>query len=136
MENKFEELLNSLLERGWRPFGRDTQDIDEIRIERLDRMGCYQDMDYISFMRFDDRRQDWFTKYGCSIVDLVSKSSGLWQFCVKNKIIKLWWKEKKWISPEHLRVFDWEYQYRLIESSLKDASEIEQFLLDNIKIDE
>jgi hypothetical protein len=28
-----------------------------------------------------------------------------------------------------------DYEYRLIESSLKDESELEQFLLDNIKID-
>lgn len=28
-----------------------------------------------------------------------------------------------------------EYEYRLIESALKDESELEQFLLDNIKID-
>ena len=69
----FEQLLISLIDKGWKPRGRDTRDIDEIQIERLDRMGCYQNMDYISFMRFDDRQQEWFVKYGCSIVDLVSK---------------------------------------------------------------
>ena len=51
-------------------------------------------------------------------------------------------KEMRW---RRIRPYDaeWEnkymyntYQYRLIESSLKDESELEDFLLQNIKVDD
>ena len=132
-----EELLEELIERWWKPFWRDARDIDEIIIERLDRMGCYQDMDYISFMRFDDRRQESFVKYGCSIRDLVSKSSWLWQFVCENGMVKSIWSEIeiKNLNEWYWVVRDTDYQYWFIVSSLKDESELEQFLLDNIKVE-
>lgn len=143
MENKLEQLLNSLIEKGWKPRGRDTRDIDEIQIERLDRMGCYQNMDYISFMRFDDRQQEWFVKYGCSIVDLVSKWSWLWQFVCENGMIKKEWNSEWTIIYPNERTGDyqkchsyckWQSEYWILESSLKDESELEKFLLSNIVI--
>lgn len=139
-----EELLNKLIEKGWKPFWRDTRDIDEIEIERLDRMVGYQDMDYISFLSWDFRREDLFVKYGCSIRDLVSKSSWLWQFVCENGMVKKI-KEENYVK-NYEEYGDWEcwfftsryddnYQYRLIESALKDESELEQFLLENIKVE-
>ena len=92
---------------------------------------------------------------------LTSLSSWLWQFCVENKLVKLIENpnENKCprdrMSEEEFRM--WEYNvyysfsnkkdihkryeqdsltYRLIESALKDESELDQFLLDNIKVDD
>lgn len=59
--------------------------------------------------------------YKKSLRDLCSKSSLLWQFVCENGMVK--------------NVINTEYTYRLIESALKDESELEQFLLDNIKIE-
>ena len=101
------------------------------------------------FMNEDDK----------SIRDLVSKESGLWQFCVENKLVNkyadLWadveeayiWKRKSWLDAvdinwDYIRLDDdydeyhqdTDYKYWLIESALKDEEDLEKFLLDNIKI--
>jgi hypothetical protein len=35
MENKLEQLLNSLIEKGWKPFGRkDTEQVDEVVVDK------------------------------------------------------------------------------------------------------
>ena len=75
--------------------------------------------------------------------ELTSINSGLWQFVCKNGMLKEEHKHERILDPtfwewwtdckrqEH----DWNYWYRLIESSLKDESELEDFLLSNIKVD-
>lgn len=94
----------------------------------------------------------WWKPYWKSIAELTeteknvrlltSLSSWLWQFVCENGMIQ---------KENHERVYDvswWEYwvdckaqiisrepEYRLIESALKDESELESFILDNIKID-
>ena len=120
MENKLEQLLNSLIEKGWKP----RQHTNFVRCNYCDT--------YSEFS-FETENESWIWNH--TLRELVSKESNLWQFVCKNGMVKLWWKEKKWLTPERLRVFDWEYQYRLIESSLKDESELEDFLLSNIKVD-
>jgi hypothetical protein len=78
-----------------------------------------------------------------SLRDLVSKESWLWQFVCENGMVK----KNKWIGrfKEHLDTRDWEpkedwefdmgcAEYYIIESSLKDESELEDFLLQSIVI--
>lgn len=96
-------------------------------------------IDYDIEFAFDiyDSLQKWHWNFR----ELVSKESWLWQFVCENGMIP---------KENHERVYDvswWEYwvdckaqiisrelEYRLIESALKDESELEKFILDNVKI--
>ena len=128
-----EQLLNSLIEKWWKPRGK-------------------YEMEYQYMLWWEEH---WFydlyfirwhypvrVPIKHSLRELVSKESWLWQFVCENGMIP-----KEW----HERVKDiswWEYwpdckaqinlptaEYRLIESSLRDESELEDFLLSNIKVD-
>lgn len=123
-----EELLNKLIEKGWRP-----------------RWKNYGVIDFLGALVFVDLN-DWrlSSKNALDLRKLVSKESWLWQFVCEN-----------WFVPKDERVSrrkideDWNYinhyskyrekwsdvEYRLIESALCDEDELEQFLLDNIKIE-
>lgn len=120
-----EELLNKLIEKGYCPRGvKDVNIIIYNWIIKVEYRGTYQ-MYHIR--------------------ELVSKESWLWQFCVENKLYSAL---QEWVSlreKDFIDTYRWEksrdkrfdntkYEYRLIESALKDESELEQFLLDNIKI--
>lgn len=68
---------------------------------------------------------------------LVSMESWLWQFCVENELVKMdIWDFKRTYNfvLDYIEVYQDDFQYRLIESAMKDESELEQFLLDNIKV--
>ena len=74
---------------------------------------------------------------------LTSKESGLWQFVCENWMIKheVYEDIQSWehTTADHSDFWytSWDnYEYRLIESALKDESELEDFLLSNIKVDE
>ena len=77
--------------------------------------------------------------YKKSLRDLCSKESWLWQFCVENEMVFI----PKWEIPyvERNYIFDYEcyevseFQYWLMVWALLKEDELEQFLLDNIKID-
>ncbi len=78
--------------------------------------------------------------YKKSLRDLCSKESWLWQFVCENEMVFI----PEWEIPhvERNYVFDYEryevseFQYWLMVWALLKEDEIEQFLLDNIKIDE
>ena len=106
---ELEQLLNSLIEKGWKPFG--DENVKEIRI--------YSDMDMECI--YWKKKSDF---YYFSPRKITSKESWLWQFVCENKLLK----------PDHMKQYNW-YEYRLIESSLKDESELEDFLLSSIKLD-
>lgn len=114
MENKLEQLLNSLIEKGWKPFGRKKK--LHITIYDCD-LNVYLDWWFIN----EDKK---------SFRELVSKESWLWQFVCENGMVEI------------DREICWVYSYRftdvqvcLIRSSLKDESELEDFLLNSIKLD-
>ena len=83
-----------------------------------------------------------------SFRELVSKESWLWQFVCKNGMVKnvddYSWELYDWTHWQcdvYKNWYEWwtrweqvDYEYRLIESSLKDESELEDFLLSNIKV--
>ena len=125
-----EELLNKLIEKGWKPFGK------------RNKLYAVEDGIYI----LGRIASDWNTY---DLRQIVSKESWLWQFCVENKMVKEdedYSREKyrynHWMLEEYKsRVLMWEarkyqvdYEYRIIESALKDESELEDFLLQSIKI--
>ena len=113
MENKLEQLLNTLIQRGWKPFGKDKK--FDIWIECLPYKKirvCLKKPDY-----------DY---YVYSYRDIVSAESWLWQFVCENGMIK-------WMLVD---IDGSAYKYYITESSLKDESELEDFLLNSISLHE
>lgn len=112
-----EKLFSTLCERWWKPFG---------------------DYDIAEF------NQIWKEIGQPKLRQIVSIESGLWQFCVENEMINEKKKNHKrmkdvmrwewWIDCEK-EAPAWDYEYRLIESALKNEDELEEFLLDNIKVE-
>ena len=143
-----EQLLNSLVSKGWKPFR-------ESRINEINRAEQYAwNWNWCCWGIKDAIQRRKSTR------ELVSKESWLWQFCIANHLLKkysdLWdddeyiiWRWQNWMD---WKTTDWEYidenydsdiyhqddsyQYRIIESSLKDESELEDFLLTNIVIED
>ena len=133
-----EELLNKLIEKGWKPIWWKKK-IKEVHFLK----------DAKSIVFFFEALWD-----NCRTRELVSKESWLWQFVCENGMAKdidlydedideffSWTKEYYCESdPERSKRLgvcdDSSYEYRLIESALKDESELEEFLLNNIKIDD
>ena len=122
-----EELLNKLIKKWRKPFWRETK-------HELSSWVVYDTIDikWKWDIRVIDRRHH-------HIRELVSKESWLRQFCCKNRFLK--WpdstderqKNPIWASFDEL-FYASQYQFYLIECALKDESELEKFLLDNIKI--
>ena len=126
-----EKLLNTLCEKGWEPFGINYYCYFNIR-ERIE----------IILWPF------WWWEYILektpSLRELCSKESQLWQFVCENGMTKKMEKTNRgiWINSWHKDAYESypvytmeKYEYRLIESSLKDESELEDFLLSNIKVE-
>jgi hypothetical protein len=132
MGNKLEQLLNSLIEKGFRPFWR---------YDKLMWGWRFWSRQFVKFWIFPEEE---FT-----LRELVSINSGLWQFVCENGMVEIeYWKirekynetspttdKNKIITYRQLLGED-NYEYRLIETALTDEDKLEQFLLDNIYIDE
>lgn len=138
-----EKLLNILCERGWKPFWYEQS--------------FAKRWSYNSRYFFFDGWWDWIT-----LRQIASKESWLWQFCVceglveKNtemvddgvptddyaigRYIQTWssvWEDgipldDDWEVYSYYQ--DRDYLWWVIESALHDEWELEQFLLDNIKV--
>jgi hypothetical protein len=131
-KSDLEQLLNSLIEKGWKPR---WENVNKVIKTWIDEFGD----GYVLF----DGELNWYKQRWCNMTELVSKWSWLWQFVCENGMIP---------KENHERVYDvswWEYwvdckaqiisrepEYRLIETALTDEDKLEQFLLDNIYIDE
>lgn len=116
---ELEKLLSSLIQRGWKPWGIDSDTL------------------YIHSMK--DNKIIFECPYLCvSLRELVSLESGLWQFCVENELTR-WYNWDEW---KYTEIFPWDYRdypadehkYRLLESALTPEKELAQFLIDNIKV--
>ena len=116
MENKLEQLLNSLVDAWWKP------------------RWLLNEIEYIH--AFDDVNQWWRVEisygdhwYYKSLRQIASRESNLWQFVCENGYIKEietdWLEIRNWDNPKH-----W-----IVESALCDEDKLENFLLQNIKID-
>lgn len=128
MKNKLEQLLNSLVKAWWKPFNRDkTLHID-----------CYDKCKWLNYKWV--HLDGWFmNEESRTLRELVSEESWLWQFCTENWLTTNNWNvmyrrlrdgKKFWIDKPITH-----YTFRLIESALKEESELEDFLLSSIKID-
>lgn len=102
-----EQLLNKLIEKGWKPKNRERYwEISKCKV-----MGISWYVHIMFLIKWEER---W--SYGLNIRELVAKDTGLWQFVCENGLMNK------------------NVDYRLIETALLDESELEKFLLDNIKI--
>ena len=119
---ELEKLLNSLIQRGWKPWGEKSKKI----IIRASRIFVYN--------------SEWYVNpEGKHIRELVSLESWLWQFVCENKMCKnqtsvYRWYKKFWSKEEEACRGD-HYEYRLLESALIPEKELAQFLVDNIKVE-
>lgn len=124
-----EELLNKLIEKGWKPRWNQPEESlkKKLKVERYNRKP-------VTIVIKRPRR---FIDEYYSFRELFSKESWLWQFVCKNGMTKS--ETWVWVNAvdgmyKEILINQYDYRYRLIESSLKDESELEEFLLQNIKI--
>ena len=131
---ELENLLNSLIKRGWKPAWFQG----ESRIE------IFEDWDITIYMDVDNI----IVKAKINLRNIVSIKSWLWQFvCDKElvqhktseKIIKRYVKEvierEGWdITEADIICTDLDPEYRLLESALIPEKELGKFLVDNIKL--
>ena len=125
---ELETLLNSLIQRGWKPWGEKSKKI----IIRSSRIFVYNSEWYIN-------------PEGKHIRELVSLESQLWNFVCKNSLIKqckgtICKNPKTYWNAWSIQ-WEWWYwcdisEYRLLESALIPEKELGKFLVDNIRINE
>ena len=123
---ELENLLTSLVQRGWKPWG----------IEWVDRIFCAYSKPML--VGYDNTGKPIWPLNPRSLRELTSLESGLWQFCVENELTR-WYNWDEW---KYTETFPWDYrdypadehQYRLLESALIPEEELDKFLVDNIKL--
>lgn len=117
---ELENLLNSLIGRGWHPFWKEVLNVEI-------------DDNVISISR-----EDFFEDgTNVSIRDIVSLESGLWQFVCKNKFLSDKVDMQDYIEDSYWFrrcPFDTNWVYRIIQSSLYTKEELSKFLVNNIKL--
>ena len=135
MKNKLEPLLNILIQRGRKPYWIEKDDIEVFEYNKDRKNISIWYMNWVSPSEWD---YDWLFM---SLRELVSKESWLWQFVCENEMIKGFDTSEYYINYRRFNKENFtecrylrEYQYRVIESSLKDESDLEDFLLSNIVI--
>jgi len=133
-----EELLNKLIEKGWKPFGNEKI-VDAETAERNINL-LNEEVNWVSKFKDKVAFSNWVLIFDeINLRELVSKESWLWQFVCENgmteKKIEYW---EKFTWTQMLRYTDdyvWSmYQYYLLESALCDEDKLEEFLLDSIKL--
>ena len=137
-----EELLNKLIEKGWKPRWEETYKPRKRNSKYITYVDNYKVWYYVLFENLQIQRE--YTKR-----ELVSKESWLWQFVCENGMLNkkrwsnrvrletssVWNYIEIWTGENYGWKFDNDYEYRLIETSLKNEDELEQFLLENIKVE-
>lgn len=114
-----EELLNKLIEKGWKPFGDyDIADFNQI-------WNTFVAINYESKVIGQPKLRQ-----------IVSKESWLWQFVCENGMVKKTPTRWEYFNSDTGKIYgfyDDNSTYRLIESALCDEDKLEDFILDNIQ---
>lgn len=128
---ELENLLNSLIKRGWKPWGGKSKKI----IIRASRIFVYN--------------SEWYVNpEGKHIRELVSLESQLWNFVCDEELIKYKTSEiiikryikqlitrKEWdVIEADVVCLDLDPEYRVLESALMSEEDLPRFLIDNIII--
>ena len=122
-----EELLNKLIEKGWKPMWEE--------MTKCHRERCRLNSAFWEYWVFSHIWENWQSidrQFCLKIREIVSKNSWLWQFVCENGMTKERQPYNRDSDTYWFTIQD--YEYRLIESALKDESELESFILDNIKV--
>lgn len=142
-----EELLNKLIERGRKPFW--NKKIKDAKTSRWNKNLLNEETNKVSKFKDKVAFTNWVLIFDeINMRELVSKESWLRQFVCENGMIEIgYWKirekydetapttDKNKVITYSQLLWEDNYEYRLMESALKDESELERFLLDNIKVD-
>ena len=123
-----EELINKLIEKGWKPFNVDV---------KIKRAKCFHSVHFIvrwlvNFVL------DGYAEATVPLRELCAKESWLWQFACKNEMANIKYCDRRCYDVDrHLdkACFDNDYEYRIIQSALCDEDKLEEFLLENIKVE-
>ena len=119
---ELEKVLNSMIKKWWKPWGKEYTAIDIIQDGREE---C------LMFWDVPKRQMQAYT-----FRSLVSIENGLWQFVCKNKLNKktdnFWENVSK--TSTNIWWFPHNHQYRLLESALIPEEDLAKFLIDNIII--
>lgn len=118
---EIEKLLNSLIQRGWRPWGK---------YDKILNVSKYNGW----LMRLVQSNNAWMYVHIRSIVSL---ESWLWQFVCKNKLLS-----DKVDLQDYLEDSFWfrrcprdsNWSYRLMRVAFVAEEDLEKFLIDNIKL--
>lgn len=135
--NNMEELLNKLIEKGWKPFGITCTDfIKGTGLEWIPSY-CFNPHPHMWFA--------WWTRkyHRPSLRQIVSMESWLRQFVCNNDMVdkkKIWiyyemFLEENWIDAKNYRPFSL-VERLIIESALCDEDKLEEFLLNSISLHE
>lgn len=128
-----EQLLKKLLELWRKP---NWKEYNHIHSEANRIMS-----DFWTFYRFCNYVEDGSINrcLNLKLREIVSINSGLWQFVCENGMVEdehyCWDWYIHWDDNWRIEIWQTDYRYRLIESALKDESELEDFLLSNIKVE-
>lgn len=129
---ELENLLTSLVQRGWKPWGKG---VDKIVVCPKEEFADGRNLFIEVFF------SNGFSTYR-SFRELVSLESGLWQFVCINDLYKYSSEElvlnPSW-RPDWLSS-DWSFfcgdsEYRLLESALVSEEELAKLLVDNIIVE-
>lgn len=127
---KLENLLNSLIQRGWKPF------------ENSNLNYCKTDGGFIRFYMIQGKVPEPLM-YMCERLEvplllIPSIESGLWQFICENNLLSDKVNMKDYIKDSYWfirRPFDANWEYRIMKSTLYSEKNLPQFLVDNIKVE-
>ena len=135
-----EELLNLLISKWWKPRNKKPVNVNN-RIKN--QTYCKYFSKYtILFHREDTSEEDIKRPRKSdehSLRELVSKESWLWQFVCENGMVKKTPTRWEYFNSDTGKIYgfyDDNSTYRLIESALCDEDKLEDFILQNVKIDE
>ncbi len=120
---ELEKLLNSLIQRGWKPAGFPGE--SEIKIS--------EDQDVVLYMNTEDVTLAVKVK----LRNLVSLESGLWQFVCQNKLLSDKVDMQDYVEDSYWFrrcPFDTNWMYRIMQSALYSEKDLPQFLVENIII--
>ena len=120
---ELEKLLNSLIQRGWKPAGFPGE--SEIKIS--------EDQDVVLYMNTEDVTLAVKVK----LRNLVSLESGLWQFVCQNKLLS-----DKVDLQDYIEDSFWfrrcprdsNWSYRLMRVAFVAEEDLAKFLIENIKV--
>ena len=128
---ELENLLNSIIDRGWEPWGIEWDDIELLSLDMNSKNI------YIWFMDYSILGEWSYNQKIKAFRELVSLESWLWQFVCKNKLLSDKVDMQDYIEDSYWFrrcPFDTNWVFRIIQSSIHSEEHLAKFLVDNIKL--